>query len=243
MKTKHQKFENVVMSRDQIKTAPFNPRIISKQAQGKLKAKIRQVGLLQPIVYNKRTGYLVSGHQRLEILDQLERKQDYELDVAVVDLSEAEEKEMVVFFNNPSAMGEWDLDILADLNLDCGISFDSMGFDKFDVDMLFDGDSRFSQKFEDTTEISETHEKLDAVKESRKQSVDGMKEKNDAGFYFVVVCDSREEKELLLKKLFVPVVEQFVPGFVVNEAVDAKFGKKKPGTEPGNNDQGENCSQ
>lgn len=239
MKTKHQKFENVVMKREEIRTAPFNPRIITKSAQKKLRDKMKQVGLLQPIVFNKRTGYLVSGHQRLEVLDSLERKTDYELDVAVVDLSETEEKEMIVFFNNPSAMGEWDLDILADLNLDCGVSFDAMGFDKFDVDMLFDGDSRFSQVFEEPPEVEQTGEKLAAVKESRKNSIEGMKDKNEAEFYFVVVCESNEEKQEMMRTLGVPTFEKFVQGSILAESLVNKFGaKNRPVADAGHNDQG-----
>jgi hypothetical protein len=139
----------VEMSRSDITEAPYNPRIITDASKKTLQDKITAVGLLQPVVGNKRTGHLVSGHQRLASLDALERRGDYLLDVSVIDVDEQTEKEMNVFFNNPSAGGEWDLDKLAELILAANIDFGDLGFDKFDIDMLFDGDSRFSQIFEE----------------------------------------------------------------------------------------------
>lgn len=211
-KTVHQKFEMAVMRRSEIKEAPYNPRIITEENRKKLKSKIKAVGLLQPLTVNKRTGNLVNGHQRLAIMDSLERGKDYELDVSVIDIDERAEKEMVVFFNNPSAQGEWNLDMLAEMNLEMGIDFDEMGFEQYDVDMLFDGDSRFAQLFPDEVEIAQTGEKLKAVKEARAESLGSMREKNSAEFYFVVVCKDGEQRAELLRAVGVPVFEQFVEG-------------------------------
>lgn len=185
--------------RSEIKEATYNPRVITDQSKKKLKEKMKAVGLLQPLIVNRRTNTLVSGHQRLATLDNLERwkpdsGKDYLLDVGVLDVSEQEEKELNVFFNNPSAMGEWDLDKLAELNLSDGIDFGDMGFEQYDIDMLFDGDSRFSQLFIDDEEIKKVEGRLDEVKAARKQGVDKMKERNQAAFYVTVVCKSNEEK-------------------------------------------------
>lgn len=225
-KSKFQKFKIKSMLRSQICEAAYNPRILADSAGKKLKQKMKVVGLLQPIVVNRTTGNLVSGHQRLATLDSLERGKNYELDVSVIEVDERTEKEMVVFFNNPSAQGEWDLDKLAELNLSDEINFDDMGFDKFDIDMLFDGDSRFSDLFPESENVKKTGEKLKEIKEARSKGVDVMAGKNEAQFYFVVVCQDEKEKEELLKKIGMPTFEQFVPGHYLDESLINKFGAK-----------------
>ena len=90
--SKYQKFEVEVISRGEIHGADYNPRVISEDARKRLKRMLAKHGLVQPLVWNRRTGNLVSGHQRLSQLDQLERSQDYDLQVSVVDVDEREEK-------------------------------------------------------------------------------------------------------------------------------------------------------
>jgi hypothetical protein len=107
--------------------------------------------------------------------------------------------------------------MLADLNLDHGIDFGDMGFEQYDVDIMFDGDYRFEQLFPDEKEISETGEKLKAVKEARAESIGAMRERNSAAFYFTVVCKDDEQRRELLRALGVPVFEQFVEGAYVLE--------------------------
>jgi len=216
-KTKHQRFEMRTMRRSEIREAPYNPRLITEQNKKKLKGKIKEVGLLTPLVVNARTGNLVSGHQRLASIDSLERGREYEIDVSVIDVDEQTEKEMVVFFNNPSAQGEWNLDMLADLNLEHGIDFAEMGFEAFDVNMLFEGDARFARIFVDEEEIVETGEKLREIKEQRGKMNERMQERNQGNFYFTVVCRDDGEKKELLTALGVPVFEQFVEGAYVME--------------------------
>ena len=219
MKTSLQKFEMVTVRRSELKEHPKNPRSISESARKKLKEKMQKVGLLQPIIVNKRPDgalYILGGHQRLATMDSLERykpgKSDYELDVSLVHLSEAEELEILVFLNNPSAQGGWDTDLLAELNQDFGIDFGDMGFDRVDVDLLFDGDSRFSDMFSDNAEISETKDGLREIKEHRAATNEKFKETNNQDFYFVVACKDRAEKEAALKALHIPKYENFVSG-------------------------------
>lgn len=136
-------FEEVKkIPRSQIKRAEYNPRIIDEESLKKLTKDIREHGLVTPLVWNKRTGVLVSGHQRLVAMDKIHRKKDYEVPVAVIDVDEKEEKQLNVQMNNPSLQGSWDLGALADLNAD-GISFDDMGFNKADIDFMYDGEVDF----------------------------------------------------------------------------------------------------
>ena len=91
-----------------------------------------------------------------------------------------------------------------------GVGFEAMGFDQLDVDFMFDGDARFSHLFQDAPEVAVTKEKLEAVKAAREKGVERMQEKNDAEFYFVVVCRDDAERDECLKRLGVPKHEQFV---------------------------------
>ena len=75
-------------------------------------------------------------------MDKIHRKKDYEVPVAVIDVDEKEEKQLNVQMNNPSLQGSWDLGALASLR-DDGISFEDMGFDKGDIDFMYDGEVDF----------------------------------------------------------------------------------------------------
>src|SRR4028118_1920071 len=103
MITKHQKFQAITIHRREIKNAPYNPRTITPARRQTLKNNLRRRGLLETLVWNSVTGNLVSGHQRLSILDELEGSDDYSLTVASVVLTDQEEKEQNIFFNSQSA--------------------------------------------------------------------------------------------------------------------------------------------
>ena len=212
--SKHQKFTMERILRSSIRPHPKNPRVITDSAKKKIKDKMSEVGLLQPLIINKTTGYLLGGHQRLSSMDALEKykegKNDYHLDVAIVELDEKSEAEMLVFLNNASAAGSWNTDLLAELNLDFGTSFDAMGFDKLDVDLIFDGDSRFDTLFTDTAEVSEIKSGLEEVKEARAASKEKMAEAAEAEHYFIVVCRDGTEKNDILTRMKTPTYERYV---------------------------------
>lgn len=129
-----------VIKRSEINFASYNPRKISESARKKLKANLKRVGLLGGIVWNERTGNLVSGHQRVSLIDEvnqyysLNNKNDYTLRVEVVDLDEKSEKEQNVFMNNRTVQGEFDDDMLREMISE--IDFDLAGFSDLDIDML-----------------------------------------------------------------------------------------------------------
>lgn len=148
-KSKYQNYDTEVIRRDMIKNAAYNPRIMDKEAKKRLKANIAKHGLVAALTWNKRTGNLVGGHQRLEQLDALEKSQDYELTVCVVDVDEREEAALNVQLNNPSMQGDWDFDKLANMADEFDLDFkDDLGFTETDIDLMFEGDDRFSQLFE-----------------------------------------------------------------------------------------------
>lgn len=217
--SEHQKFTMRTMWRSEIKEHPKNPRVITESAKKKLKGKMQEVGLLQPLIVNERSGYLLGGHQRLASLDSLEKKKDYEIDVALVDLNEKQELEMLVFLNNPGAQGGWELEILAEINLESGVGFGDMGFDKLDVDLLFDGDSRFAEIFPDSISVKESKATLEEIKAVRKESMEDLKERGKAGFYCVVVCKDDNEKRELLKKMNIADYETYISSEAVMGAL------------------------
>jgi Predicted transcriptional regulators len=208
-KSKYQKFIVETINRQEIKNADYNPRIIDDANRKKLKKALQQHGLIEPIIWNRRTGNIVGGHQRMSALDSLERNQEYSLDVSVIDVDEREEAILNVQLNNPSMQGTWDIDLLADMSLDFEIGFDEMGFDDIDIDFLFDGDDRFSEMFE-TEEAEEVKEGLAEVKEAREQGKERLADRNNIDFYAIIVFADEVEKKEFYKKINTPLYEEYL---------------------------------
>ena len=100
----------------------------------KLKKSILEFDYIDPIIWNKRTGNVVGGHQRLKILKELGRT---EIEVSVVDLDETKEKALNLALNKTG--GDWDLPLLKDLlqELDTGdFDIEITGFDEEEIERL-----------------------------------------------------------------------------------------------------------
>ena len=111
--------------------ADYNPRKALKPtdpAYRKLKRSLEAFGLVEPLVWNQRSGRLVGGHARLAILRELGHET---VPVAVVDLDDDREKALNVVLNNPAAQGRYDSRRLAALlgELDGLAAFVDSGFD------------------------------------------------------------------------------------------------------------------
>ena len=207
--SKYQKFTVETINRSDIKNAEYNPRIMDKEAKKRLKKNLQENGLVSALTWNKRTGNLCGGHQRLEQLDALEKNKDYSLTVCVVDVDERQEAKLNVLLNNPSMQGDWDLDKLAYMSEEFGIGFDDMGFSKLDVDFMFDGDDRFSELFE-TPEAEEVKKGLEEVKAARAASKERMQEKNNINFYSVIVFEDEKKRADFYRKISVPASEEYL---------------------------------
>ena len=209
-KSKYQAYETETISRDMIKNAPYNPRIMDPKTKKRLRKNIAKHGLVAALTWNKRTGNLVGGHQRLEQLDALEKSKDYELTVCVVDVDEKEEAALNVQLNNPSMQGEWDLDKLANMTDEFGFDLsEDLGFTESDIDFMFEGDERFSQLFE-TQESENVKGDLEKVKEARKQGMERLKERGEINFYVTVVFETEEDRDAFMKEISIPKYERFV---------------------------------
>lgn len=207
-KSKYESFETQVLKRSEINLAKYNPRIIDSKNQKALNAAIKKHGLVEPLVYNKRTGNLVSGHQRISQIDKLEKGNDYELTFAVVDVDEKEEAILNVKLNNKNLQGDFDFELLGNLSLEMDLKFEEFGFDKFDVDMMFSDDERFAITDSGTT--AATKDEIRAVRESRENMNEEYDKNQNADYWFVVVCESKEEREQYLKQMSVPLYEKYV---------------------------------
>lgn len=120
--------------------ASYNPRTIEEEARKALKKNMQKIGLLGGIVWNKRSGNIVSGHQRVAIMDSVNRydpetgKNDYEFRVEVVDFDDKTEKEQNLFMNNRNVQGQYDDDLLRKMLAE--IDYEAAGFNDMDMQLL-----------------------------------------------------------------------------------------------------------
>lgn len=130
--------------------ADYNPRKDLKPGDAeyeKLKRSLEQFGYVEPVIWNKNTGRVVGGHQRLKVLIDMGMT---EVDCVVVELDEEKEKALNIALNKIS--GEWDTDKLALLISDLqGADFDVSltGFDPDEIDDLFKDDMKDGVKDDD----------------------------------------------------------------------------------------------
>src|SRR5574344_1960636 len=132
---------------EQLIPSDYNPRKDLKPGDAeydKLKRSIEQFGYVEPVIWNKTTGRIVGGHQRLKVLIDLGIT---EVDCVVVELDETKEKALNIALNKIS--GDWYKDklmlVISDLQ---GEDFDVSltGFDAVDLDTLFKDSERDSVK-------------------------------------------------------------------------------------------------
>lgn len=192
--SKFQKWQPETVHRSALKNAPYNPRIMSAKSRVKLKKNLATVGLLEPPIWNRRSGNIVGGHQRVSVLDSLHKTSDYTLTVAAVDLSDKEEKEQNIFLNNGEAQGEWDLEKMEAMFKD-GISVDATGFDHASVVRLFGinpgDDSRSADEMESVAAAIDAAKKIRSELSSKKSDPFS----DDTHYYLVLVggCDAQRE--------------------------------------------------
>lgn len=125
-----------VLHRSRLKDADYNPRVISPSAFRRLKESIRRSGMIQPPVWNKRTGNIVGGHQRLRALDEVKGTQDYSLTVCMVDLSEADEIALNIRLNSPLLAGDYNVIGLDNLLERPDVDLDATGLDQSFLEIL-----------------------------------------------------------------------------------------------------------
>lgn len=126
--------------------AAYNPRVDLQPEDEEYQAierSLKRHGLVQPIVWNRRTNTVVSGHQRLTVL---EAQGETEVTVSVVDLDDIQEKELNVALNKIT--GEWDDDKLSVILNELGEEATYTGFTLPEIDVLRD---ELKSYFDDVT--------------------------------------------------------------------------------------------
>lgn len=126
--------------------AAYNPRVDLQPEDEEYQAierSLKRHGLVQPIVWNRRTNTVVSGHQRLTVL---EAQGETEVTVSVVDLDDIQEKELNVALNKIT--GEWDDDKLSVILNELGEEAIDIGFTLPEIDVLRD---ELKSYFDDVT--------------------------------------------------------------------------------------------
>lgn len=225
-----QKFVVERVHRRQINAAPYNPRQIDDHARKKLAINISKKGLLDTLVWNRRTGNLVSGHQRLSVLDKT--GVDYALDVAVVDLSEKDEKEQNLFFNNPSTQGTYDVDAVGKMIAE-GTDYKSSGFDDMDMQMMFEGTEYAVTMFDEDKAPKSVQDDLDQLEEiqrmkrERKAHRDRDQDANDPEFYAVVVFPDRDSQGQFMERVGMSRNDRYVDGVRLRTSLEASKPKTK----------------
>ncbi len=144
------------MNISEINPAPYNPRTISQEALDGLKSSMDKFGDISGITWNRRTGNLISGHQRMSLLKKefpkmkLVNPIDGNLEkvlimngktytghmIRVVDWDEPLERAANIAANSPHISGEFNVDglkeMLAQIKIEMPVEFGELRFDQFE---------------------------------------------------------------------------------------------------------------
>lgn len=141
---------------DSLRHAEYNPRIISKDTKVPIQKSIELHGVKDPLLVNRATGregIIIGGNLRYEVLKDLGYTEVPVIFVEITDLEK--EKDLCVRLNR--AVGEWDMDILAEFD---ETFLTDVGFDSEDLDKIF--------------EVEPTDEEFDLEDELSKLSIESI---------------------------------------------------------------------
>jgi hypothetical protein len=208
----------LLIKRSEIKMADYNPRRITPEARHKLEENLEKCGLMGGIVWNMTTGNLVSGHQRIAIMDKRNKYKandpntDYDVWVTMVELGEKEEREQNVFLNNQSAMGFFDDEKLKSLMANINFS-EATGFSKKNQISLLGITELTDKEYEKiAVAVSEQTSKYKAMSQNRGNEIDG--------FYIVLVFKNHNEKDTLCNNFGITLDDgRFIEGNAFVQAI------------------------
>lgn len=136
---------------DKLNPAVYNPRIQLEPGMPeweKLKCSIEEFGNVEPIVWNKMTGNVIGGHQRLAVLKSMGYKT---VPCSIVELNEHDEKILNVALNK--IKGKWDYDKLAEILKDFDYEIASLsGFAEEEIAVILASNKDL---FEDSDDYSD----------------------------------------------------------------------------------------
>jgi hypothetical protein len=201
--TKFQKFKIERIHRSEIQLPYYNPRKIKNENKKKLKniVKDEQIGLVEPLIFNKQTKNLVGGYQRLTTIDELEKNQDYYIDMSVIDVSLETEIKINILLNQKSIQGEFDSDILKEIR-ETYPEMDflkDLCFEKFDLDFLGIETEKKEKSYDNRVEQFEKYKagfdnfKKDIIAKEKAEGISELHpERND--FNLTIIFNNNQEK-------------------------------------------------
>lgn len=223
--------ESLELQRSEIHFADYNPRTISDEARKSIKRGIKKYGLIGGLVVNKRTGMrLVSGHQRLSVMDELNKfpENDYTIRVDVIDVDDNQEKELNILLNNPNAQGQWDFDALRKLIPD--IDYKDAGLTEEDLNLI---GVDFMLQTEEENDLADSLDELMApVHEEKAQKKEHMKQvkadvkkaaeekAKDLDAYVMLSFDTFEAKSAFMQRFGYDQYEKFLKGEVFSDQIE-----------------------
>lgn len=213
------------VNRSEIHPAKYNPRVMDAEARAALKRSIKRFGVVGGIVINKRTGgTIVSGHQKVDILDEINKypEYDYRLKVETINVDEKTEKELNIFFNNPSGQGRWDERKLRDLIPDIDVKiagFSAQDLAAIGVQVEIPEISTIADDIEELRRPAE--ERKQAVKDAKAAIKEAAEEKAFETESFVTLSfSSYQAKSAFMLRFGFQPLEKFVNGDAFSEMVE-----------------------
>lgn len=205
--------------------------MIDDDARKLLEKSIKDTGgLVQAPIWNERTGNLVGGHQRMKILDAVNKTDDYKITVCVVDWDLAKEKEVNVRMNNPNVGGQYDANGLTALFAEAGgvENLQGFGFDAVSIEALYlDAGLGMPQELlmpeiDNNETVSEAQAVANEIEQVRKIAKIKAKKQKLRETSVAVNCD-----QVMLPIVFVSLEEQnrFLAGVEMNLASQTISGR------------------
>lgn len=159
-----------LISIEKINPAPYNPRLDLKPGDPeyeKLKRSLSEFGYVEPLVWNRQTGHLVGGHQRLKVL--LEQGVT-EVECSVVDLDEPKEKALNIALNKIN--GDWDLPKLKDLLEELDVGEFDLELTGFELDEIEDLMNQFFEPTEAQEDYFDVEGEAERIQEPKTKKGD-----------------------------------------------------------------------
>lgn len=159
--------------------------------------------MVEPIVWNKRTGNIVGGHRRIEIIDSIEGKKSYTITVSQVDVDGNDEKSLNIALNNPAAQGDYEYELLEKLFKEEKISYEDSGYSQADMLRLFGRDitieaaAAIKDEQGKFTALEEMAQNVEAYAARRDRMLNSLDNLNDNDFYSVIIFKSYAHRKLL----------------------------------------------
>jgi nicotinic acid mononucleotide adenylyltransferase len=232
--------ETRIINRSKIQFALYNPRIISDEGKKQIKRSVKKYGMLGGIVINSHTeNTVVSGHQRISVLDEMAKynpethDNDYQIKAEFIDVDIKTEKQLNVLLNNPNVGGEYDSQKLRELIPD--IDYKDAGLTDADLSLI---GCDYLFKTEDENNLSDAIDTLTApikeekaaekeaktqhmkdVKAKVKEAATEQAEKMDS--YIMLTFDTLQAKEEFLQRFGYTPDMKFIKGEDFDERCEA----------------------